>query len=363
MTFVASATRAYPKTRLRRLRASDALLRLCAEHRLSAADLVWPLFVKEGLHNSEPIASMRGVERLTCDLLPACAERAQQLGIPALALFPVVAEEHKSEDAREAWRKGNLMSRALEALRGCGCAVIVDVALDPYTTHGHDGIVKGARVDNQTSLVALGKQALSLAESGADLLAPSDMMDGRIAYLRERLDAQGFHNLPLISYAAKFASHLYAPFREALKIHPKGRDNSTQDGKAQDGKAQDGKAQGGKLQAAPRDKRSYQLDCANAEEALWEIALDLQEGADMVIVKPALPYLDIVRRAKEAFAAPLLCYHVSGEYAALAAAGEAGLLDERACLLEQLLCCKRAGASAVITYYAPRAAEWINERL
>ena len=354
MTFVASATRAYPKTRLRRLRASDALLRLCAEHRLSAADLVWPLFVKEGLHNSEPIASMRGVERLTCDLLPACAERAQQLGIPALALFPVVAEEHKSEDAREAWRKGNLMSRALEALRGCGCAVIVDVALDPYTTHGHDGIVKGASVDNEASLVALGKQALSLAEGGADLLAPSDMMDGRIAYLRERLDAQGFHDLPLISYAAKFASHLYAPFREALKVVPKGRDS--------DAHAQS-QSQGGKLQAAPRDKRSYQLNCANAEEALWEIALDLQEGADMVIVKPALPYLDIVRRAKEAFAAPLLCYHVSGEYAALAAAAEAGLLDERACLLEQLLSCKRAGASAVITYYAPRAAEWINERL
>ena len=337
MTFVASATRAYPKTRLRRLRGSDALLRLCAEHRLGAADLVWPLFVQEGHNRREPIASMHGVERLTSDLLPACAERAQRLGIPALALFPVVPQESKSADGREAWRKGNLMSRALEALHGCDIALIADVALDPYTTHGHDGIVKGDSVDNEASLDALGKQALALAESGADLLAPSDMMDGRIASLRRLLDAQGFSSLPLVSYAAKFASRLYAPFREALKVVPKGD--------------------------APLDKRGYQLDCANGEEALWEIALDLQEGAYMVIVKPALPYLDIVRRAKEAFAAPLLCYHVSGEYAALKTASEAGILDERACLLEQLLCCKRAGASAVITYYAPYAAEWINERL
>ena len=345
MTFVASATRSYPKTRLRRLRSSDALLRLCAEHRLGAADLVWPLFVKEGHNEREPTASMRGVERLTCDLLPACAERAVRLGIPALALFPVVPQEAKSADGREAWRKDNLMSRALKALQGCGASIIVDVALDPYTTHGHDGIVEGSRVDNEASLVALGKQALALAESGADLLAPSDMMDGRIASLRELLDAQGFETLPLVSYAAKFASHFYAPFREALKIAPEGRASAT------------------RAEGAPRDKRGYQLGCANGDEALWEIALDLQEGADMVIVKPALPYLDIVRRAKEAFAAPLLCYHVSGEYAALAAAAAAGILDERACLLEQLLCCKRAGASAVITYYAPRAAEWINEGL
>ncbi len=345
MTFIASATRAYPKTRLRRLRSSDALLRLCAEHRLSAADLVWPIFVCEGHNRREPVVAMRGIERLTTDLLPACAEQALQLGIPALALFPVVAQESKSADAREAWRKGNLMSCALEALQGCGVAVLADVALDPYTTHGHDGIVNGGRVDNEASLVALGKQALALADGGADLLAPSDMMDGRIASLRELLDAQGFETLPLVSYAAKFASHFYAPFREALKIAPEGRASAT------------------RAEGAPRDKRGYQLGCANGDEALWEIALDLQEGADMVIVKPALPYLDIVRRAKEAFAAPLLCYHVSGEYAALAAAAAAGILDERACLLEQLLCCKRAGASAVITYYAPRAAEWINEGL
>ena len=348
MTFTASATRAYPKTRLRRLRSSDSLLRLCAEHRFSAADLVWPIFVREGHNEREPISSMRGVERLTIDLLPACAERAQRLGIPALALFPVVKQTDKRADGREAWRKDNLMSRALETLRGCGIAILADVALDPYTTHGHDGIVEGGSIDNEASLIALGKQALALAQSGADILAPSDMMDGRIAYLRKTLDAQGFANLPLVSYAAKFASHLYAPFREALKVRPKGRASATNTG------ANIG---------APRDKRSYQLDCANGDEALWEIALDLQEGADMVIVKPALPYLDIVRRAKEAFAAPLLCYHVSGEYAALATASEAGILDERACLLEQLLCCKRAGANAVITYYAPRAAEWINERL
>ncbi len=345
MTFVASATRTYPKTRLRRLRGSDALLRLCAEHSLSASDLVWPVFVCEGHNKREPVAAMPGVERLTSDLLPACAEQALRLGIPALALFPVVAPASKSADAREAWSKDNLISRALQALRGCGVAIVVDVALDPYTTHGHDGIVKNSRVDNEASLKALGKQALALAESGADLLAPSDMMDGRIAYLRTLLDAQGFETLPLASYAAKFASHFYAPFREALKVRPQGRASVAQP------------------QGAPRDKRSYQLPCANADEALWEIALDLQEGADMAIVKPALPYLDIVRRAKEAFAAPLLCYHVSGEYAALRAAAEQGTLDERACLLEQLLCCKRAGASAVITYYAPRAAEWIHETL
>lgn len=327
---------------MRRMRHSENIRKLCCESNLSATDLIWPIFVIEGQSKSVPIESMPGVSRVSIDMLPAMAEQAERLGIPALALFPVIAQEAKTLEAQEAWRQKNLISRALLQLQEFSITSICDVALDPYTIHGHDGVIRGNQVDNSATLQALSKQAIALAEAGADILAPSDMMDGRIKHLRQCLDAQQHTEVALVSYAAKFASNFYSPFRDALNAPRSKKERSEKSN-------------------IPRDKRTYQIDYANAEEALWEIALDIQEGADMVIVKPAIPYLDIVRRAKEAFAVPILCYHVSGEYTAIASAAKAGYLDQKECLLEQLIGCKRAGASAVITYYAPRAAKWINE--
>ena len=340
------AARKYPATRMRRLRHSQQLRQLCSENQLNANDLIWPIFIIEG-NQSIPIKAMPNVSRIALGQLAKIAEKAESLNINALALFPVIEKQAKTLNAQEAWRKGNLISRALQILKDFKLITFCDVALDPYTTHGHDGIVSNksynnkAFIDNDLTLKALAKQALALAESGADVIAPSDMMDGRIGYLRQILDAQGFQNIPLASYAAKFASNLYSPFREAL--------NAPRSQKERDGIT------------APRDKKSYQIDYANSDEALWEIALDVNEGADILIVKPAIPYLDIVLKAKQQFAMPIICYHVSGEYSAIATAAKENYFDEKEVVLEQLTACKRAGASAIISYYAPRAAQWLQK--
>ena len=321
-------TGAYPRTRMRRNRMTEWSRRLVAEHRLSADDLVWPVFVHEGPRQRVPIAAMPDVERIPLDQMAKIAETALSLGIPAIALFPVVDSTLKSEDAKEAVNPNNLIGRAVRAVKKAtpGLGVICDVALDPYTPHGHDGVLRAGEILNDETVAVLCKQAMALAESGADIVAPSDMMDGRVGAIRDALDNSGFKNIQILAYAAKYASALYGPFRTAV--------NS---------KSALGKA----------DKRTYQMDPANGDEALREVAMDIAEGADMVMIKPGMPYLDILWRIKETFRMPTFVYQVSGEYAMVKAAAKEGWLDEEAVFLEAMMSFKRAGANAILTYAAP----------
>jgi porphobilinogen synthase len=321
--------------RPRRMRRDAFSRRLMREHRLTADDLICPLFVVEGEGRREPIGSMPGIERLSLDLLSAEAQDLARLGIPALALFPVPEPEAKSADGREAYNPEGLVQRAVRALKATvpGLGIITDVALDPYTTHGQDGLIDDqGYVLNDATVEVLAQQALSHARAGADVVAPSDMMDGRVQAIRQVLEGEGHVNTRILAYAAKYASSLYAPFRDAVGSR--------------------GALGGG-------DKLSYQMDPANSDEALREVALDIAEGADMVMVKPGLPYLDIVYRVKRRFGVPTLVYQVSGEYTMIVAAAGNGWLDERAVVLECLLACKRAGADAVLTYFAKKAAQWL----
>lgn len=311
--------------------------RLMRETRLAVDDLIYPVFIVEGTQQRQPVASMPGVERLSLDELLKDAEHWVRLGIPALALFPVIAAESKCEKARAAWDGEGLVPRAVRELKARfpELGVITDVALDPYTSHGQDGLLDSTGyVMNDETVAALVRQALCHAEAGADVVAPSDMMDGRIGAIRTALEDNGFTGTRILSYAAKYASAYYGPFRDAV---------------------------GSAANLGKGDKCSYQMDPANSDEALQEVAADLQEGADMVMVKPGLPYLDIVRRVKETFGVPTLAYQVSGEYAMHMAAVQNGWLDEKAIVLESLTAIRRAGADAVLTYFAPRAAEWIRQ--
>jgi porphobilinogen synthase len=306
------------------------------EHVLTTNDLIWPVFVHEGQNRVEAVSSMPGVERVSIDVLLARAEEALMLGVPAIALFPVTPPEAKSLDGVEAWNPDGLAQRAVRALKARfpELGVITDVALDPFTTHGQDGLIdEHGYVVNDLTVHALVKQALSHAEAGADVVAPSDMMDGRIGAIRDELENNGFPNTRILAYSAKYASAFYGPFRDAV---------------------------GSAGNLGKGNKYTYQMDPANSDEALREVELDLQEGADMVMIKPGLPYLDIVRRVKDAFGAPTMVYQVSGEYAMLKAAGQNGWIDERACALEALTSMKRAGADAILTYYAVEAARWLK---
>jgi porphobilinogen synthase len=326
----------FPRTRLRRLRRDAFSRRLVRETRLAADDLIQPLFVLEGRERREPVASMPGVERLSVDLVLPLAERLLALGVPAVALFPVIPPERKSATAEEAWNPEGLVPRAVRALkqRFPELGVITDVALDPYTSHGQDGLVdESGYVLNDETVAALVKQALCHAEAGADIVAPSDMMDGRIGAIRDALEAAGHIHTRILAYSAKYASSFYGPFRDAV---------------------------GSAAALGAGDKSSYQMDVANRDEALREVALDIEEGADIVMVKPGLPYLDIVRRVKDTFGMPTFVYQVSGEYAMLVAAARNGWLDERAVVLESLVCLKRAGADAILTYFAEKAAQWLK---
>jgi porphobilinogen synthase len=327
----------YPSVRMRRMRRDDFSRRLMRESRLSADDLIYPVFVVEGTGQREAVGSMPGVERLSIDLLVKEATAIQALGIPAMALFPVTPSGCKSDTAREAYNPDGLAQRAVRALKeACpGLGVITDVALDPFTSHGQDGLIDAhGYVMNDETVDVLVKQALSHAEAGADVVAPSDMMDGRIGAIRKALEAAGYRNTRILAYSAKYASSFYGPFRDAV---------------------------GSAANLGSGNKYSYQMDPANSNEALWEVSLDLDEGADMVMVKPGMPYLDIVRRVKDQFGAPTYVYQVSGEYAMLMAAGQNGWLDERAVVIESLLAFKRAGADGILTYFAKRAAEWLRD--
>ena len=330
-------TRQFPITRMRRMRADDFSRRLMREHTLTTSDLIYPMFVIEGFNLREPVASMPGVERLTIDLLVEEAEELVELGIPMIAIFPVVPAEQKSLFAEEAYNPEGLAQRAVRAVKAAcpELGIMTDVALDPFTTHGQDGIIddKGY-VLNDDTIDVLMKQALSHAEAGADVIGPSDMMDGRIIEIRELLEDHGHHNTRIMAYSAKYASSYYGPFRDAVGSAPNlGKSN----------------------------KANYQMDPANSNEALHEVALDINEGADMVMVKPGLPYLDIVQRIKSEFKVPTYAYHVSGEYAMLKAAAQNGWLDERQVAMETLLCFKRAGADGILTYYAKQVALWLEE--
>lgn len=326
----------YPFTRMRRMRRDDFSRRLMREHQLTVDDLIYPVFVLEGKQQRESVASMPGVERKSIDLLVQEAEEAARSGIPAMAIFPVTPPEAKSDGAEAAYDPDGLAQRAVRAVKAAvpEMGVITDVALDPFTRHGQDGLMNSdGYIMNDETVEVLVKQALSHAEAGADVVAPSDMMDGRIGEIRAVLEGEGHNNTRIMAYSAKYASGFYGPFRDAV------------------GSA--GNLGGG-------NKYSYQQDPANTNEALREVALDLQEGADMVMVKPGMPYLDIVRRVKDTFQAPTYVYHVSGEYAMLKAAGMNGWIDEKACVLEALLGMKRAGADGVLTYYAKDVAAWLT---
>lgn len=327
---------AYPQRRPRRMRRDAFSRRLMREHRLTTDDLIYPVFVIEGRNRTEPVPSMPGVRRFTVDRLLPHAEQALKLGIPALALFPVVPRELKSPDGREATNPKGLIPRAVSALkkRLPELGLITDAALDPYTTHGQDGVIDASGyVLNDETIAVLEKQALVCAAAGVDVVAPSDMMDGRIGAIRAALDRQKFLHTRILAYSAKYASNFYGPFREAV---------------------------GSAKSLGRGTKHTYQMDYANSDEALWEVGLDLQEGADMVMVKPGLPYLDIVRRVKEEFKAPTYVYQVSGEYAMLKAAAARGWLEERPCVMEALTAFKRAGADGVLTYFALEVAGWLK---
>jgi len=320
----------YPRTRLRRNRRDAWSRRLVAENHLSAADLIWPVFVQDGKAKRTPIPSMPGVARVSVDELVKDARKAARLKIPAIALFPVVPSNLKTEDGDEAWNPDNLICRAVRALKKHvpEIGVMCDVALDPYTTHGQDGLVRNGYVVNDETIDVLIRQTLVQAEAGCDVIAPSEMMDGRIGALRDALDRAGFEAVRLMSYASKYASGFYGPFRDAL---------------------------GSSSSLGKGDKRTYQMDPANTDEALREVALDLEEGADMVMVKPGMPYLDVVRRVKDTFGVPTYAYQVSGEYSMLVGAVEHGWLDRKV-VMEALLGFKRAGADGILTYFALEAA-------
>ena len=325
----------FPQRRMRRLRKHDFSRRLVAESQLTANDLIYPVFVIEGENHRETVPSMPGVERLTIDQLLIEAGLLVKYGVPMIALFPVVGETKKSLMAEEAYNSEGLAQRAVRALKAAypELGVMTDVALDPFTTHGQDGIIdEEGYVLNDITTEILVKQALSHAEAGADVVAPSDMMDGRIGAIREALEANGFINTQIMAYSAKYASNYYGPFRDAV------------------GSA--GNLKGG-------NKFTYQVDPANANEGLHEVAMDIQEGADMVMVKPGMPYLDMVWRVKETFGVPTFAYQVSGEYAMHMAAIQNGWLKERECIIEGLLCFKRAGADGILTYFAKQVAEWL----
>ena len=326
----------FPLTRMRRMRRDDFSRRLMRETRLSANNLIQPFFVLEQENALEPVAAMPGIQRTGINRLLEAAEHCLELGIPAIALFPVTPAQLKSEDAAEAYNPEGIAQRAVRTLkrRLPELGVITDVALDPFTSHGQDGLIdEHGYVVNDETIDVLVKQALSHAEAGADIVAPSDMMDGRIGAIRKALENAGYENTRILAYSAKYASGFYGPFRDAV---------------------------GSAGNLGKEGKHSYQMDPANSNEALREVALDLEEGADMVMIKPGLPYLDIVRRVKETFLAPTYVYQVSGEYAMLKAAATAGWLDEKQCVLETLLSIRRAGADGILSYYAIQAAEWLN---
>lgn len=328
-----TARAAFPGTRMRRLRADEQRRRLVRENQLSVDDLIYPMFVLDGKQQRETVASMPGIERLSIDLLVAEARELVDLGVPAIALFPVIAAEHKSLLAEQAWHPDGLVQRAVRSLKDAvpELAIITDVALDPYTTHGQDGIIDAAGyVLNDTTSEVLVRQALSHAAAGVDIVAPSDMMDGRIRAIRQALEAEHHSNTLILSYAAKYASAYYGPFRDAV--------------------GSSGNIKGG-------NKFSYQMDPANSDEALHECALDLAEGADMIMIKPGMPYLDIIRRVKDELKVPTFAYQVSGEYAMHQAAFANGWLEAEPVMLESLIAFKRAGCDAVLTYFAKAAAQ------
>jgi porphobilinogen synthase len=324
----------YPQLRMRRTRRHEWSRRLVAETSLSPADFIWPVFVIEGENKREAVASMPGVERLSVDLVVKAAKEAAALGIPVIALFPQTPAALKSDDGREALNAGNLVCRAVRAIKSAvpEIGVLCDVALDPYTSHGHDGVLRDGDVHNDATVELLVQQSLVQVAAGCDIIAPSDMMDGRIGAIRAGLEQAGHHNTLLMAYAAKYASAFYGPFRDAV----------------------------GSAKSLTGDKRSYQMDPANGDEALREVALDLAEGADMVMVKPGMPYLDLVRRVKERFGVPTFAYQVSGEYAMLSAAFEKGWLDRERAVIESLTGFKRAGASGILTYFAVEAARLLQ---
>ena len=325
----------YPQIRMRRLRRHDWTRRLVAENTLSPADFIWPVFVIDGDNRREPIASMPGVERLSIDLLVTAAKEAHALGIPVIALFPQTPAALKTDDGREALNSDTLVCRAVRAIKAAvpQIGVLCDVALDPYTSHGHDGLIRDGDVHNDSTIETLVRQTLVQVEAGCDIIAPSDMMDGRIGAIRTALEQAGHCNTLLMAYAAKYASAFYGPFRDAV----------------------------GSPKALTGDKRTYQMDPANGDEALREVALDLAEGADMVMVKPGMPYLDLVRRVKDRFGVPTFAYQVSGEYAMLSAAAANGWLDRDRAMIEVLTGFKRAGASGVLTYFAVEAARLLKK--
>jgi len=329
--------RNFPLTRPRRMRKNDFSRRLMCENVLTSSDLIWPVFVMEGSNQREAITSMPGVERLTLDLLIEEAKQAAALGIPMMALFPVVEQDKKSLDATEAYNDDGLVPRVVRALKAAvpELGIMTDIALDPYTSHGQDGLIDATGyVLNDETAAVLVQQALCHARAGADVVAPSDMMDGRIAEIRFALEENNFIHTRIMAYSAKYASAFYGPFRDAV---------------------------GSAANLGKADKKTYQMDPANSNEAIIEVAIDISEGADMVMVKPGIPYLDIVRRVKTECQAPTFVYHVSGEYAMIKAAAANGWINERAVVLETLLSCKRAGADGILTYYAKAVAQWLAE--
>lgn len=332
---IATPHPSFPATRMRRMRRDDFSRRLMQEHALTANDLIYPVFVLEGKARTENVASMPGVQRHSLDQLLPIAKEAYALGIPALALFPVIDGSLKNETASEAWNPNGLVPNVVKALKDAvpELGIITDIALDPYTSHGQDGLIDDSGyVLNDETLAALAKQACCHAQAGADVVAPSDMMDGRVAHIRAALDAQQSIHTRILAYSAKYASNFYGPFRDAVG-------SATNLGKG--------------------NKKTYQMDPANSDEAIREVALDIAEGADMVMIKPGMPYLDIVRRVKDELQVPTYAYQVSGEYAMLKAAAQNGWLDEQACVLEALLSFKRAGADGILTYFAMDAARWL----
>jgi porphobilinogen synthase len=325
----------FPQTRMRRPRQNAWTRKLLAETTLSVNDLIWPVFVQEGTGQRTPIPSMPGVDRLSIDLMVEAVREAADLGIPAIAVFPVTDPALKTDDGEEACNPENLVCRAVRALKSAGIeiGVICDVALDPYTSHGQDGLLRDNEIVNDETLEVLCRQSLVQAEAGCDIIAPSDMMDGRVGAIRSALDGAGFESVQILSYAAKYASAFYGPFRDAV---------------------------GSAANLGAGDKRTYQMSPANGDEALREVALDIAEGADMLMVKPGMPYLDIVSRVKRAFGMPTFAYQVSGEYAMLTGAANQGWLDPEHVMLESLQCFRRAGADGVLTYFAVSAARLLQ---
>ena len=324
----------FPATRLRRMRQSPALRALARQNVLTPSDLIWPIFVMDGVDAQDPIASMPGVTRKSVDRAVIAAREAYALGIPAICIFPYTGMDHRSEDCALAWSPENISNQAIRAIKQAvpEIAIMTDIALDPYNINGHDGFVENGQIVNDRTVAALVKMALAQAQAGADILGPSDMMDGRIGAIRTALENAGHHNVTILSYSAKYASGFYGPFRDAV----------------------------GASSALTGDKKTYQMDPANSDEALRLVARDLSEGADMVMVKPGMPYLDICRRVKDEFGVPTFAYQVSGEYAMLQAAAGNGWLDGDAVMMESLMCFKRAGCDGVLTYFAPTAAKLLN---